>query len=157
MNAGRTARPQQKFWMKTPEGKENIMKKMLLFMILGMFLATGSLAGAQTAQPAANSPTAQTNTPRHGRLHARIAKQQQRIARGLKKGRLNQIQVEKLNAQESAIHATLQQARLNNGRLDKEERLNISAQLKNQSQQIYLEKHQNSQKSQKMKKHHKKR
>jgi hypothetical protein len=82
------------------------------------------------------------NTDPKNKVDRRAENQQDRIAQGIKSGRLNAGEAAHIEKQESALHQEVKAERqLNGGRLTQQERAQVNRQQNHVSKQIYKDKH----------------
>ena len=130
--------------LQTSMPQTNMTKKIthsLLVLAVGGLMFAGS-AAAQTTTSGAGPGVVDPGHPRVNQVNGREANQQQRIANGVKNGKLTPGQTANLEKREANVQAREQKdMAAHNGHLTKAEQKGINRQQNRISRSIYKDKH----------------
>jgi uncharacterized lipoprotein YajG len=119
----------------------NTFTKSLLLLAVGGLMLTGS-ASAQTSTSGAGPGVVDPGHPRVNQVNGREENQQQRIANGVKSGKLNSQQTANLERRETSVqNREKRDMAKNGGHLTKAEQKGINRQQNRISKSIYKDKH----------------
>jgi hypothetical protein len=121
----------------------NRITSLLLVLAVGGLLLAGSAAAQTSTTSGAGAGVVDPGHPRVNQVNGRETNQQQRIANGVKNGKLTPQQTANLEKRESNVQAREQKDMAeHNGHLTKAEQKGINRQQNRISKSIYKDKHQ---------------
>jgi hypothetical protein len=109
------------------------MKKTLFRFVIAAVMITGILSATGLAQGARYRSD--------GNVNQREYSQRNRIRQGIRSGELTRVEANRLINQQSRIESYELRSRLDDGRLDRQERRNLDRMLDRSNRNIYSQKH----------------